>query len=106
RRRARAVGQQRDLAEPVARSEIGDLPPALRHASGARDQYEELAPGSALAREHGPLPHVEVVGTRCQLPPLALRAPAEQRHLLQEVDLGVSAQRHGAILNGTSCIAT
>ena len=52
---------QRDLAEPVARAEVGDLLALLRHLGGSVDQHEELPTRAAFAREHGALSEVELV---------------------------------------------
>ena len=60
--------------------------------------WEELAPRAPLPRHHGALPEVDLVGVPRELAQLGLRAVGEERHALQELDLRVSAQRHGGIL--------
>ena len=56
RRRARHVGEEGDLAEPVPVSELGDLLPVLRNARRPLDEDEELPARGALPRQHVSVP--------------------------------------------------
>ena len=97
-RRARAVREQRDLAEPVARPELGHGLALLRHAGRALDEHEELAAGPTLARDDGALSQIELVRAARECAQLALRASREERRALEELDLGVTAKSHSVIL--------
>ena len=98
RRRPRPVGDERDLAEEVARPHRVHLAALAADVGRALDQDEELAPRIALARQHLPLGHVDLVGDERDLAELLLRAVREERHPLQQLDLGVAAE-HRASLN-------
>ncbi len=64
----------------------------------ACDEHEELAAGAPLARQHRSLAQVDLVGDPGELAQLGLRASREERNLLQQLHLRVTAQRHARII--------
>ena len=86
---------ERDLAEEVAALERVHLLAVLDHVGRPLDEDEELAPGSALARQLLALSEVDLVRDAADLGQLLLRAVREQRRALQELHLRVLVQPHG-----------
>ncbi len=74
RRGARDLGEKRDLAEPVAACELGDLSPSPGDAHGAVDEDEELAARTSFSYEQIALAQIDLVGRRGDLAQLGLRA--------------------------------
>src|SRR5581483_7830887 len=101
-RRARRVREQRDLAEEVAARQGAQLAAAPAHVDAALDEDAELAAAGPLAHQLGARGEVQLVGDRRDPPELALRASREQRHPGHELDLGVPAQAHEAMLDARS----
>ena len=92
RRGARDVGDEGDLADPVARAELTDGAPLADDLHRAALDHEELSAALALTHERLVGGDVELVGDDGDVPELALRQPREQRHVGEELDLAVLAQ--------------
>jgi hypothetical protein len=75
-----------------------DFPAVLADISRSVHDDHELAAVCTLLREHSPRRQDKLVSLSrdgCELP---LATAREQRHLLDQLDLGVLAQKHDAIL--------
>jgi len=68
------------------------------HVGRSLDEHEELVPGVALLDQRLPSRQVDLVGDRGDLGELPLRGGSKERHALDQVDLGVVSEVHGAIL--------
>ncbi len=83
RRRTRQVGEQGDLTDDVAGSEIAHLGALPGHAEGALDDDEELLSALTFADQGATLVTVDLVREHCDLPQVSLGAAREERHAFQ-----------------------
>ena len=94
-RRARAVVEQRQLADDGARPERGHLAVVALDGDGALEDDERLAPGLALVDQQGAGGHLDLVAGTGDALELLARAAGEQRHVAEVVEVCLLAG-HGA----------
>ncbi len=94
----RLLRNKRDLAEEVVLAEHVDPPAVLLHLDCALEDDDELASPCAFLRQHLPFRKVDLVRDRRDLLERFLRQPREERHVADQLDLGVLAEAHAATL--------
>ena len=90
RGRARAVVDERDLTQDVARASQRDLAAVALDRHRALDDDEELLPAIALPHEDAPAGQIDLIGQLPQPLDLSPAQAAEKRDRLQQLELLVS----------------